>query len=295
MENSCISSSSHAYTSPIGARIAIFTLVDWSLSVLRTWAEAEGHEIAILVTQPPAPGGTGIRDLAGSVPGAVAISVPEVDRCRAALIDCEVDLGVVFTFRRIPERVASIPRLGVVNLHPSLLPAYRGPNGYRAIYEQAPLLGATAHRLTDEFDAGPILAQASEPTPAHPGPAEILEVLKRTATGALRSGVPRALAGEPGEPQQDAMSTSAPRFTEAERVLSLRTSTRGLQCRFSALALAGIQPTITLGDADHPLQAIQTLTGVSAPGPGVITLAGRRAVAATQDGVVELALGRLPY
>ncbi len=43
----------------------------------------------------------------------------------------QVDLGVVFTFRWMPDSVAALPLPGTVNLHPTLLPAYRGPNGYR--------------------------------------------------------------------------------------------------------------------------------------------------------------------
>ena len=54
----------------------------------------------------------------------------------------------------------AIPRLGGLNLHPSLLPLHRGPvPTIHALAEPVPRFGVTVHRLVPRIDAGPILAQ----------------------------------------------------------------------------------------------------------------------------------------
>jgi methionyl-tRNA formyltransferase len=280
-----------------GARLAVFTLVEWSFAVVRDWAAQAGHEIALLVTLRAAegtPGGLAQATLTGS-DGAVIV-VPQVTGAAAALADLDVDLAVVFTFRRVPEAVASLPRHGTVNVHPALLPAFRGPNGYRALYAGAPEIGATLHHLTPAIDAGPILAQASEPVPEDVDPQLALEAIGRVARAVLDAGVPRALAGDPGEPQDERVASDAPAFTDDELKLDLETGSRLFQCRFSALCLAGRQAEVVLGEEPQPLRAVRRLAGVSAPQAGVIALSSRRAVVALADGsVLELELGKLPY
>jgi methionyl-tRNA formyltransferase len=221
--------------------------------------------------------------------------VPTVAACQAALAALEVDLGIVFTFRRVPDSVATLPRHGTVNLHPTLLPAYRGANGYRALYAGEPRLGATLHYLTSEFDAGPILAQASEATPEDVQPASALEALQRASTAVLETGVSSALAGERGEDQDASAAIAALKFTEEEAVLDLALTTHLFQCRMSALVLAGMQPSVTLDGKRHPLRTARRLRGLIAEAPGVVGLTSRRAVVAVADGVLELELGELPF
>jgi methionyl-tRNA formyltransferase len=279
----------------VPTRLAVFSIVEWSFLAVRDWAARAGHELAIVVTLP-----VGASGLAGRLPALVdsdtiVMVVPTAEKCAAALRALEPDLGIVFTFRRIPELVAGIPRRGFVNVHPSLLPAYRGPNGLRSLYEGERELGATLHYLTPEFDAGPILAQASEPTPQDVEPTSALEVLRRTATAVLDEGVPRALAGHPGTDQDPSAATEAPRFSEREAVLDLDLTTSQFQARLSALSLAGIQPRVELEGEARPLRAARRLPGLTANGPGVIRFASRRATVAALDGVLELELGELPF
>ena len=105
---------------------------------MREWAARAGHEIAIVVTLTGSESAPGLRkSIVGSRDNVVMV-VPTVTACEAALADLDVDLGVVFSFSRVPESVASLPRHGMVNVHLSMLPAYRGANGFRAIYEGEP-------------------------------------------------------------------------------------------------------------------------------------------------------------
>lgn len=279
----------------MGARLAVFSIVDWAFATVREWAARAGHEIAIVVTLPPNDSAAILRYATTLDPSTVFMVVPTAEACQAAVAGMDVDVGIVFTFRLIPERVARLPRHGTVNLHPSLLPAYRGANGLRALWEGEPRLGATLHRLTAEVDGGPILAQASEPTPDDVQPHSALETLKRTASAALDVGVPRALAAERGEDQDEAAATPAPRFADEEAVLDLHTTAHLFQCRFSALTLGSIQPRVSLDGEPSPLRRVRRLNGLSAGAPGIVELRSRSAIVAVSDAVLELELGDLPF
>ena len=269
--------------------------MEWSFATVREWAARAGHEIAIVVTLTGSESAPGLRKSIVGSRDHVVMVVPTVTACEAALADLDVDLGVVFSFNRVPESVASIPRHGMVNVHLSLLPAYRGANGFRAIYEGERQIGATLHYLTPEFDAGPILAQASEPTPEDVQPTSVLETLHRTASAVLEAGVPRALAGERGEDQDPTSGSLAAKFTDDEAILDLELDTHLFQCRTSALVLAGIQPWVVIDGDRRPLRAARALPGLTADGPGVVTLSSRRAIVSAADGVLELDLGELPF
>ena len=73
------------------------------------------------------------------------------------------DLIVVSTFKQIlSQPVLDVPTLGVVNLHPSLLPEYRGPcPTHAALLADETTTGVTAHYITETVDEGDILLQRS--------------------------------------------------------------------------------------------------------------------------------------
>jgi methionyl-tRNA formyltransferase len=84
----------------------------------------------------------------------------------AALIGLEVDVACVSCFtRRIPAAVLRLPRLGFLNIHPSLLPDYRGPSPlFWQLRDGAPT-GVTIHYLDEGLDTGDIAAQAAVSLP----------------------------------------------------------------------------------------------------------------------------------
>jgi methionyl-tRNA formyltransferase len=73
-------------------------------------------------------------------------------------------IAVAGYHRRIPEWMLALPPRGVVNLHLSLLPRYRGPTPWKwAIMRGESMTGVTVHRMTSHFDQGAILAQEEWP------------------------------------------------------------------------------------------------------------------------------------
>lgn len=81
---------------------------------------------------------------------------------RQFLIKENVDLVIVGTWcEKIKKEIFEVPVIGTVNVHPSLLPKYRGPNPYlQTIWHGEKKSGVTFHLMTEHFDRGPILAQS---------------------------------------------------------------------------------------------------------------------------------------
>ncbi len=77
------------------------------------------------------------------------------------LLEKNVDLMMVGTWReKIKREIFEVPKLASVNVHPSLLPKYRGPNPYlQVIKNREPFTGFTFHLIGEKFDNGAILYQ----------------------------------------------------------------------------------------------------------------------------------------
>ena len=141
-----------------------------SLSVLH----AAGFDVTSVYTRPDRPAGRGNK----MAPTAVKAWASEMDldvrtpddlRSRNVLdhlAGTRADAFVVAAYGRIlPRSVLDIPRLGVVNIHPSLLPRYRGPSPVQtAILDGVSETGVTIMKLDEGMDTGMIL-RASGPVP----------------------------------------------------------------------------------------------------------------------------------
>ena len=109
------------------------------------------------------------------------------------------DLIIVMNFDQIlrPPLIA-MPRLGAINVHPSLLPALRGPCPVIwAVGERRSVSGATIHVIEDQtIDAGPILTQVEVPIDPDQTVAEANSVLFAAGAGALRSTIKQFAADQ---------------------------------------------------------------------------------------------------
>ena len=121
----------------------------------------------------------------------------------------EPDLALCAGFPwKIPADAIEVPRHGIVNGHPSLLPRYRGPSPVSwAIRNGEPEVGFTFHYMDAELDTGGILAQARIPL----GDEHSWEELEPTMVEAITGMFPRVLErverGDPGDPQSEADGT----------------------------------------------------------------------------------------
>lgn len=90
------------------------------------------------------------------------------------------DIFVVIAYGKIlPASVLSIPRLGPINVHGSLLPAYRGATPLQSVFLDAQNTSGITIMLMDEgLDTGPILAQLTIPLPFTWTVADLIEACK---------------------------------------------------------------------------------------------------------------------
>src|ERR1700689_774994 len=131
-----------------------------------------GHEVAAVITRPDAPAGRGLhlgpspvaRRAAEAGIGVLKPGRPRepefIDRLRQIAPDCA---PVTAYGALIPQSVLDIPAQGWVNLHFSLLPAWRGAAPVQhAILHGDDITGATTFVLEAGLDTGPILGVLTE-------------------------------------------------------------------------------------------------------------------------------------
>jgi len=132
-----------------------------------------GYPIVGVITAPDKPGGRGMKQMISSPVKQFAILhglrlLQPVNLKSKAFVeelrDLNADLQVVVAFRMLPEIVWSMPPIGTMNLHGSLLPAYRGAAPIQwAIIRGEETTGVTTFLLQHEIDTGQILLQREIP------------------------------------------------------------------------------------------------------------------------------------
>ena len=83
------------------------------------------------------------------------------EKLREFIVAFNIDLLVCHGYMKIlPEKVFSAPKLGSINIHPSLLPKYRGPSPtYWVLKNREKTTGLTCHYIDEGVDTGNIIAQ----------------------------------------------------------------------------------------------------------------------------------------
>jgi len=183
-----------------------------------------GHEIAAVVTRPDAPAGRGLRVAPSPVAQHAASAGLEVlrparprdpdflDRLRQIAPDC---CAVTAYGALIPRAALDIPPDGWVNLHFSLLPAWRGAAPVQhAIMHGDDITGATTFRLVAELDAGPVFGVVTEPILPADTAGDLLARLARSGAGLLVATMDGIESGElTARPQPPDGVTLAPKIT----------------------------------------------------------------------------------
>lgn len=130
------------------------------------------HQVVAVVTAPDKPQGRGLQLTPSAVKSCavnhhIPVLQPEKlksEEFQATLKSFNADLFVVVAFRMLPESVWSMPPLGTINLHASLLPKYRGAAPINwAIINGETETGITTFKLQQEIDTGNILFRETEP------------------------------------------------------------------------------------------------------------------------------------
>ncbi len=153
-------------------RLIYFGTPEFAVPSLRKLI-ASSHAVLGVVSQPDRPRGRG-HHLSPTATKTVAleqgIPVPQPEKIRTeefldAVRALEPDLGVVAAYGKIlPEALLQIPPLGMINVHGSLLPRWRGAAPvHRAVIAGDTVTGVTIMRVVKELDAGATFATVTRP------------------------------------------------------------------------------------------------------------------------------------
>ena len=133
------------------------------------------------------------------------------------------DLIILADYREIiPESIFKIPKLGVLNIHPSVLPKYRGPSPVvSAILNGEKKTGVTIIKINDQIDSGDILAQIETKIKSREDANILKKRLSEIAADLLAELIPYYLAGEISPiKQNDNLASDTPRLTKDQGKLS---------------------------------------------------------------------------
>jgi methionyl-tRNA formyltransferase len=242
-----------------------------------------------VVTQPDRPRGRGRKVAAPPVKREAlerGLTVEQPDRFSAPgflerLSLLRADLLVVVAYGQIlkPAALDLFPR-GALNLHPSLLPAYRGAAPMsRAILEGETRTGLTTFFLNPEMDAGDIILQEETPIGEDETAGELSERLSREGASLLVRSVTLALEGRaPRVPQDPTRATSAPRLTKSDGTVDWNWDARRVHRRILG---SNPWPGATTLRRGEPLRLWRSRlrNPAGGPGAGVVEDVGREGIA----------------
>ncbi len=226
-------------------RLVFFGTPQFAIPSLGALVESP-HRVVAVVTQPDRPRDRGQRSAEPPVKRlAQQLSIPVLQPTRLGdagfleeLRSLSADLGIVVAYGKLlPESVLQLFRHGLINVHASLLPRYRGAAPIqRAIIAGERETGITIMQIVKELDAGPMLAQIVRTILPDETGSDLEAALAEIGARALMTVIEQIIRGTTRPvPQVDAMATYAPRLTKDEGLIdwnrpaeSIHNTVRGL-------------------------------------------------------------------
>ena len=275
------------------SRVAFLGTPEAALPTLRSLAA--GHDVPVVITQPDRQKGRGrtitsppVRIDADRLGLRVLQPTSAAEVTEALVSAGDLDLAVVVAYGRLlrPEALA-LPAHGMLNLHFSLLPRWRGAAPVsRALMAGDPMTGVTIFRLDEGLDTGPVLtAQAVDIDTEETG-GELTSRLATLGARLLAGAIPPYLDGLlEAVPQSDEGLLYASKIEPEERVVRVVGSRVEEVNRVRALSP---EPGATLVIDGEAHQVLRARLHETTPGPGRWINAGGVPVAGLSDGGVEL-------
>ena len=257
-------------------------------------------ELVAVVTQPDRSAGRGLQCTACALkPLAKSRGLPVLTpeqasdpACVAELAALVPDVVVVASYGQfLKENLLAVPRLGTVNVHPSLLPQYRGASPIQwALANGDTETGVTVLHVTPRMDAGDILAQERmvigqedvfctlEPKLADKGAELLLQVLDEFRAGRTQ-----------GVAQDDALATFARKLVKVDGRVDWCLPAQAIRNRWRGFASWPGAYTFLPGGVVLKIHGLQVVAGVDGAVPGTVLEAqGEGPLVAAGAGAVRL-------
>jgi methionyl-tRNA formyltransferase len=287
-----------AFDSAQALRVVFFGTPAFAVPTLEALLRSP-HTVAAVVTQPDRPRGRGPKTTASPVKdAATAAGIPvlqpasvKTPEFAAELSALHADIAVVAAYGQIlTQQLLDTPRLGMINVHASLLPRYRGAAPvHRSIINGDAETGVTIMRMVKALDAGPMIAVARVPIGADQTSDELERQLASAGAQLLVPTLDDIAAGRSHEtPQDDTAATYAPKLTKEDSRIDwgwpaarIHNHIRGLHPQPHAVTFAGGRRLI--------LHRSRLSGHQSTEAPGTILEAsGDRVRVATGGGAIDL-------
>jgi len=269
---------------------------------------ASDHEILSLVTRPPQgrkPPPNPMKEAAEEA--GLPVEMPESINSEAAqtyLRSLESDLFVVCDYGQIlSAKTLGLARLGGINLHGSLLPAYRGAAPVNwALYDGRLETGISVIHMTPRLDAGPCLAKHVLDIDPRENAVELEYRLAAAGVEPVIASIERLETwdgvSEIGERQDKSQATKAPRLKKSDGNVDWSRTARQIYDQFRAFTPWPGTFTQWHRPSDDPLRIVLNQIDpapkldledslVKGP-PGTVVLCDRRLVVAAGNGLLEI-------
>jgi len=257
----------------------------------------DGFEVVGVYTQPDRPKNRGMK-LAFSPVKEVALAhdlpVLQPENFREeetveTLKALQPDVVAVVAYGRIlPQKVLDVPPKGCINIHASLLPAYRGSAPYQwAVLDGCRETGVTAMYLCREMDAGDMIDTAKTPIGENETAGELLDRLAVLGADLLSKTLGRMVEGEVvGTPQDHEKATYAPMLDKTMCPIDWTGSAQQVHDK-----VRGLHPwpvaTAELAGTKFKIHATVTVPGKGTPGE-ILGLTKTGLIVACGEGAVEI-------
>jgi len=271
-------------------RIGVAATPDVAIPTLN-WLLESDHEIALIITQPDRPAGRGqllqqtvVADWAQA--HQITLIKPESSQELLGTID---DLDLVLTIGYgvlLPESILSLPKHGFLNLHFSLLPAYRGAApAQRALQNGDLVTGVTVFQLDKGMDTGPIFAQQSINIDPSWRSFELLQHLSHLGPDVVQKSFDMIQNGESSK-NQEGLATNAPKISKSEAKIDFTQDSVKIANAIRAFTYEPGAWTLWKSES-FKICATKVSNGPSGK-PGQISVIEKSVVVATGSGTLEL-------
>ncbi|MFH1098543.1 MAG: methionyl-tRNA formyltransferase [Candidatus Uhrbacteria bacterium] len=191
------------------------------------------YALKATITRPDEPAGRGLPvappPLADwSRANKIALNQPKTrSELTATIRSIAPEVAIVAAYGKIiPQEALAMPRFGFVNIHPSLLPRYRGASPIQAaIANGDEKTGVTIMLLDEQLDHGPIIAQKGVPLSPTETHIELERKLAKHGAELLKQNLPDYLSGKlTPVPQEHNLATTTPLLTREHGRIDWRES-----------------------------------------------------------------------
>lgn len=271
-------------------RIGVAATPDVAIPTMN-WLLQSEHEVSLVITQPDRPAGRG-QTLQQSVVAEwaqrhqIPIVKPETPQDLVGKIE-ELDLVLTIGYGvLLPENVLSLPKKGFLNLHFSLLPAYRGAApAQRALHNGETNTGVTVFQLDKGMDTGPVFAQDSLNIDPSWRSFELLSQLANLGPKVVMRSLEMIESGK-GSSEQVGIPSNAPKISKTEAKIDFHQDSESISNAIRAFTYEPGAWTLWKGE---PFKICATrISGQTSDTPGKISVIDKSVFVSTGSGSLEI-------